>query len=266
MTPAAMRGVLALAVAMVAACGPASPPARLAPSPTSAMIRVGTSPDAPPTSFIRNGRITGIEPDFAQALADQLRRPVQLVPMRWDELIPSLLRGNIDIIMSGMTVTRARQVRVAFGDPYLQSGLVAVVRRDSASKYSTLDAIREAPANVGIRTNSTAAQWVRDNLRYATVVPYPNLEDAARELAQGRLDMFVTDIPIAAWMVSQHEGDLQLVRIRLTHEDIAWAFRPNDTQLLAAANGALARWRQDGTLRTILRRWLPYLSDLESWR
>jgi ABC-type amino acid transport substrate-binding protein len=251
---------------MVAACGTASPPARLAPSPTSAMIRVGTSPDAPPTSFIQNGRITGIEPDFAQALADQLRRPVQLVPMRWDELIPSLLRGNIDIIMSGMTVTRARQVRVAFGDPYLQSGLVAVVRRDLASRYTTLEAIREAAANVGIRTNSTAAQWVRDNMRYATAVPYPNLEDASRELAQGRLDMFVTDIPIAAWMVSQHEGELQVVRIRLTHEDIAWAFRPNDTQLLAAANGALARWRQDGTLRAILRRWLPYLSDLERWR
>ena len=264
MTRPVVRGVLALAV-MLAACGPASPPARPEPA-TSAMIRVGTSPDAPPTSFIRNGRIAGIEPDFAQALADQLRRPVQLVPMRWTDLVPALLRGNIDIIMSGMTVTRARQVRVAFSDPYLQSGLVAVARRDTASRYSTLDAIREAPANVGIRTNSTAAQWVRDNMRYATVVPYPNLEDAARELSQGRLDMFVTDIPIAAWMVSQHEGDLQLVRIRLTHEDIAWAFRPNDTQLLAAANGALARWRQDGTLRTILRRWLPYLSDLERWR
>ena len=265
MTRPVVRGVLALAVMLLAACGPASPPARPAPA-TSAMIRVGTSPDAPPVSFVQNGKVTGIEPDFAQALADQLGRPVQLVPMRWPDLVPSLLRGNIDIIMSGMTVTRARQVRVAFSDPYLQSGQVAVVRRDTVGRYSTLDAIRDATVNVGVRTNSTAAQWVRDNMRYATAVPYPNLEDAARELSQGRLDMFVTDIPIAAWMVSQHEGDLQLVRIRLTHEDIAWAFRPNDTQLLAATNGALARWRQDGTLRTILRRWLPYLSDLERWR
>src|SRR5262245_62405535 len=201
MTRPVVRGVLALAVMLVAACGPASPPARPAPRAAGAMIRVGTSPDSPPVSFIQNGRITGIEPDFAQALADQLRRPVQLVPMRWDELVPALLRGNIDIIMSGMTVTRARQVRVAFGDPYLESGLVAVVRRDSVGKYATLDAMRQASANVGIRTNSTAELWVRDNLRFATVVPYPNLEDAARELAQGRIDMFVTDIPIAAWMV-----------------------------------------------------------------
>jgi polar amino acid transport system substrate-binding protein len=230
------------------------------------MVRVGTSPDAPPISFVRNGRVTGIEPDLAQALADQLRRPVQLVPMRWDDLVPALLRGTIDVIMSGMTVTAARQVRVAFGDSYLQSGLVPVVRSDSVGKYGTLEAIRQATANVGIRANSTADRWVRDNLRFATVVPYPNLEDAARELAQGRLDMFVTDIPIAAWMVSQHEGSLQLVRIRLTREDIAWAFRLNDPQLRAAANAALARLRQDGTLRTILQRWLPYLSDLERWR
>src|SRR5262249_13144557 len=158
-----VRGVLLLAVTLVAACGPPSPPARPVPTAAGAMIRVGTSPDAPPMSFIQNGKITGIEPDFSQALADQLRRPVQLVPMRWGDLVPALLRGNIDMIMSGMTVTRARQVRIAFGDSYLQSGLVAVVRRDGASRYGTLDSIREATVNVGIRTNSTAAQWVRDN-------------------------------------------------------------------------------------------------------
>ena len=265
MRRAAMRAAILLAVAMLSACGPPPPP-RQAPAPTVGMVRVGTSPDAPPISFIRNGRVTGIEPDLAQALADQLRHPVQLVPMRWDELVPALLRGNIDIIMSGMTVTRARQVRVAFGDPYLESGLVAVVRRDSVGKYATLDAMRQASANVGVRTNSTAELWVRDNLRFATVVPYPNLEDAARELAQGRIDMFVTDIPIAAWMVSQHEGDLQLVRVRLTRENIAWAFRVNDTQLRDAANAALARLRANGTLRTILQRWLPYLSQMERWR
>jgi ABC-type amino acid transport substrate-binding protein len=266
MTRAGGRAGMVLAVAMVAACGPTVSTSRQGPAPGAGMIRVGTSPDAPPVSFVRNGRFTGIEPDLAQSLADQLRRPVQLIPMRWDELVPSLLRGNIDIIMSGMTVTAARQVRVAFSDPYLQSGLVPVVRRDSAGKYDNLAAIRDASANVGVRTNSTAERWVRDNLNYATVVPYPNLEDASRELAQGRLDMFVTDIPIAAWMVSQHEGDIQLVRIRLTHEDIAWGFRPGDTQLRAAANAALARWRQDGTLRAILQRWIPYLSDLERWR
>ena len=212
MRRAAMRGTMLLAAVVVCACGPTSSPTRQAPAPTSGMVRVGTSPDAPPISFVRNGRVTGIEPDLAQALADQLRRPVQLVPMRWDDLVPALLRGTIDVIMSGMTVTAARQVRVAFGDSYLQSGLVPVVRSDSVGKYGTLEAIRQATVNVGIRANSTADRWVRDNLRFATVVPYPNLEDAARELAQGRLDMFVTDIPIAAWMVSQHEGSLQLVR------------------------------------------------------
>src|SRR5262249_32355901 len=84
MTRAGGRAGMVLAVAMVAACGPTVSTSRQGPAPGAGMIRVGTSPDAPPVSFVRNGRFTGIEPDLAQALADQLRRPVQLIPMRWD--------------------------------------------------------------------------------------------------------------------------------------------------------------------------------------
>src|SRR4029453_19116847 len=88
--------------------------------PEAAMLRVGVSPDAPPIAFMRGGPIAGVEPDLAQALAYQSRRPLALIPMEFDSLIPALLDGRIDAIMSGMTVTPARQGRVAFADPYMQ--------------------------------------------------------------------------------------------------------------------------------------------------
>jgi ABC-type amino acid transport substrate-binding protein len=253
--------VLAVVAAIGCSSGQVTPRSRS----DQPVLRVGVSPDAPPIAFIRDGRIVGIEPDLGQALVDHFRRPLVLVTMDWESLIPALLDGRIDAIMSGMTITPAREVRVAFADPYMRSGLVAATRRGEASKYATRDAIVRSAANVGVRGGSTAESWARSNLSFATVASYPSIRDAARELSQGRLDLIVSDLPQLAWAVSEYSGNLQVVRVRLTQEDIAWAFRPQDARLRDAANAALARWRQDGRLRGILQRWIPYLDDLERW-
>jgi len=257
------RAAAVLAVVAAVGCGTGS--TQVGPQSSGPVLRVGVSPDAPPIAFHRDGRIVGIEPDLGQALVDHFRRPLVLVPMDWESLIPALLDGRIDAIMSGMTVTPAREVRVAFSDPYMRSGLAAATRRGDLPKYKSRDAIVRASANVGVRGGSTAESWARSNLTFANVASYPSITDAARELSQGRLDMIVSDIPQIAWAVSEFSSNVQVVRVRLTQEDIAWAFRPQDTRLRDAANVALAGWRRDGRLHAILLRWIPYLDDLDRW-
>src|SRR5262245_56866513 len=108
----------ALLIALAGCTGQPVVPSGPPPEP---MIRVGTSPDAAPVSFMQEGRIVGIEPDLGQAIVDQIRRPMALVPMRFDELMPALLNGSIDVIMSGLSITPARRMRLAFSTPYLKS-------------------------------------------------------------------------------------------------------------------------------------------------
>jgi polar amino acid transport system substrate-binding protein len=236
------------------------------PRPMQSMLRVGVSPDAPPIVFMRDGRIVGVEPDLAQALSDQSRRPLALIPMEFNALIPALLDGRIDAIMSGMSVTPAREVRVAFADPYMRGGLLPGCRRSDAAKYPTRASILSTGGNVGVRSGSTAESWAQANLPYANVAVYPSIADAARELSQGRLDLIISDAPQVAWAVSEHAGTLQVLRVLLTQEDIAWAFRRDDAALRGAANAALASMRQDGRLHAILQRWIPYLDQLERAR
>jgi polar amino acid transport system substrate-binding protein len=230
------------------------------------ILRVGVSPDAPPMAFMQNGRIVGVEPDLAQALSDQSRRRLALIPMEFNALIPALLNGRIDAIMSGMSVTPARQVRVAFADPYMRGGLLPACRRADAAKYGTRQAILAMGGNVGVRAGSTAESWAQDNMAYANVATYPSIGDAAREMSQGRLDLIISDAPQVAWAVSEHAGMLQVLRVLLTQENIAWAFRREDVRLRDAANAALATMQQDGRLHAILQKWIPYLDQLERAR
>ena len=95
-------------------------------------LRVGITPNYPPMIFRLNEKITGVEADFAMRLGRELNRPVQFVELEWDQQIGALLEGQIDIIMSAMTITDARKVRIYFTDPYLKSGLVAAIRAEDA--------------------------------------------------------------------------------------------------------------------------------------
>src|SRR5262245_11466369 len=260
----AMRAAGLLGLLAVLGCTVPGPQAREPTLPP--ILRVGVSPDAPPMAYMQEGRIVGVEPDLAQALSDQSRRPLALIPMEFNALIPALLNGRIDAIMSGMSVTPPRQVRVAFSDPYMRGGLLPACRRADASKFNTRELILGTGGNVGVRAGSTAESWAQANMPYANVATYPSIGDAAREMSQGRLDLIVSDAPQVAWAVSEHAGMLQVLRVMLTQENIAWAFRREDVRLRDAANTALATMRQDGRLHAILQKWIPYLDQLERAR
>jgi ABC-type amino acid transport substrate-binding protein len=99
-------------------------------------MRVGVAPVFPPVIYKEGGKIVGIEADQAQALGAELGRLVKFVELKWEELIPALVDGEIDIIMSDMSVTPARELRIAFAKPYLGISQIPLVRREDAFCYT----------------------------------------------------------------------------------------------------------------------------------
>jgi ABC-type amino acid transport substrate-binding protein len=255
MTIRAWTAALVVMAAAGIACSPARPRTEAA-APSGAPLRVAVSPASPPMAFDRGGELAGVEIDLAMQLGAALGRPVRFVQLPWSGLVPALLDGRADVIMSNMSVTRAREFRIAFADPYLRSGLVAAMRRGEESQYPSVERVLATSARVGAIEGTTGERFARDRLRGATVSLYPTMRDAVLELEQNRIDLLVHDLPVVGWYVSENEGDLALLPARLTEENIAWGFRPGDEALRGAANAALARWRADGTLGATLRRWL----------
>jgi polar amino acid transport system substrate-binding protein len=232
------------------------------PPPPIPPLRVGVTADSPPFVLVQGGRVVGIEIDLAARLADHLGRPMEIVNLTWDQLIPTLLDGHIDMIASGMTVTKLRQLRVSFADPYLHSGLAVLIRRSDADKFKSPAAVMRGDLRIGVVKGTTGEQYVRENYSGGQIFNYMKNDNAVVDLVQRRVDAFVTDAPIVAWLASEHEGSLvPLLRPLLTKDSIAWAFHPGDEALVATANAELAKWREDGTLNGVIRRWVPLWSD-----
>jgi hypothetical protein len=81
-------------------------------------LRVGTSADLPPLN-IRNkqGEVAGLEIDLVGALADAMKLELHFVVVSFGDLLPTPERGEVDLVISGMTMTPKRNARVAFAPP-----------------------------------------------------------------------------------------------------------------------------------------------------
>ncbi len=222
-------------------------------------IYVGVTPMYPPIIYKMDGKITGLEIDLAARLADELKRPVECIEVSWEKQIPTLLERKTDIIMSGMSVTKARQVRITFSEPYLKSGLMIAFTAENAPQYTSLRNIRESVPTVGFVAGTTGEVYARNTFREENrMVPIQTVEQAALELKNKSVDIFIYDAPAIMWIVSENEAELKFLPELLDTDYLAWGLRQDNQELLGIVNGVLSRWKNDGSLKAMILKRLPY--------
>jgi ABC-type amino acid transport substrate-binding protein len=226
-------------------------------------IRVGVTANYPPMIFKQNNQITGLEADFARMIGNRLGRPIQFVEVNWEDQISALLDGKTDIIMSAMTVTEVRKVRIDFAEPYLKSGLSIAMRLGDVAKLSSLKAMQERSLSVGVIKGTTGEIYAKQYFRRASrIVPLSKAADAPDDLKGRRIDVFIYDAPSIAWLVSENEADLAMLRELINEEYLAWGIRRNDQEFAAALNALIQQWKADGTLNQVILKWLPFWKSL----
>ncbi len=232
--------------------------------PHQDVLRVGITPNYPPIIFKADGKIIGAEVDFAKRLGEKLKLDVDFVELAWDKLIPALFTGKIDIIMSGMSITDARKIRINFTEPYLRTGLIAAMRSEDITRYTSVQDILSTSSWVGVIENTTGDAFVQKNLLRANRSAFTNISDAVFALKQRKIDLFIHDAPAIAWTVSENEASLQALWQFLNEDYLAWGVRYDDEDFLITINKVLKVWKSDGTLDRELVRWLPYLKRIRS--
>jgi polar amino acid transport system substrate-binding protein len=201
---------------------------------------------------------------LALRLAETLGRQAEFIELSWDHLIPALMEGKIDIIMSGMTVTEARKARVNFTVPYLKIGQVVLMRAEDASRFNSLTSIRESFSTIGVVQGTTGEVFVRNNFpKAANIISFERAEEAPYLLINRRIDLFVHDGPSIVWLVSKNEGNLEGFWEPLNEEYLGWAVKREDQDFVMKVNSILGNWKRDGTLKEVLTRWLPYWKDFD---
>ena len=227
--------------------------------PDPNILRVGVTPNAQPLIYRQGNKIVGLEADFARELAKDLGKSLQFVELDWEDLIPALIANKIDIIMSGMSINRLREVRIAFTIPYFKSGLMALIRREDAARFSTgLFALTTSSA-IGVIKDTTSEFFVETNYSSVKKIVYTDTKPAVKALIDKRIDMFVYDAPLILYLASENETNgLTALFTLLTEEYLAWGVRKDNKALLESANNFLRTANSDGRLQKMIKYWIPF--------
>ncbi|WP_116364471.1 transporter substrate-binding domain-containing protein [Parahaliea mediterranea] len=228
-------------------------------------LRVGLSPDYPPLAFTEEGRVVGMEADHATAVGGILGRPVKLVPMSFEQLLPALQAGEVDVLMSGLSVTARRSEQVDFTEPYLLVGQMAIMHRDKIARFAQPWAVFREGVRVGVEPDTTGADFAARELPDAAVSFYADPEQAFAALRADRIDLYIHDAP-TSWQLanSAENDDLISTYSPLTEEMLAWAVRKGNASLQGELNNALQLMRGNGTLSYIQGRWIPVQVEVKA--
>jgi polar amino acid transport system substrate-binding protein len=231
------------------------------PEPSGTLLnrefRIGIAPNYPPLAFKFRGQLVGMEVDLAKQLGKELDKQITFVETPWSDLIPALVDGKIDIIMSGMSITNERAKLISFTEPYMQIGQMALVRAKDQSGYSNLERFFDTTSRVGFASHTTGEQVAKTIFSKATLMPQPTVDDGVAALRQGVIDVFIHDAP-TVWRIGGNPGEKELIGLYwpLSEESLAWALRKSDVPLQFALSRKVKEWKRTGRLQEIMSHWI----------
>jgi polar amino acid transport system substrate-binding protein len=228
-------------------------------APDINILRVGVTPNAPPLIFKQGNKIVGLEADLARELAKYLNKSLRFVELKWEDQIPALLENRIDIIMSGLSITRLRKVRVAFSIPYFKSGQMALIRRADSARFSTGFFAITTSSAIGVIKDTTGEYFVETNYSSVEKKVFSTPGAAAKAVIKKKIDMFIYDAPMVLYLASENEiKGLTALFTLLTEEYLSWGFRKDNKDLLNSANKFLRTINEEGKLNQTIHYWIPF--------
>ncbi len=230
--------------------------------PRNLALRVGVCPHYPPLIFKQGEQIQGVDADLARRLASVLGLRVEFIELERHQLVPALMEDQVDIVMSGMTITELRKVRTNFAEPYLKVGLATLMRAEDAARFNSQERITGSLSVVGVVQGTTGEAFVRKNFsNAANIISVQKAHDASILLITRKIDLFVHDSPSVLWLGSENEGLLNGYWEPFHEEFLGWAVKRGNDDLLSRVNSILRNWKENGTLKEVLTKWLPYLKN-----
>ena len=219
------------------------------------VIRVGVCPDYPPVIYKKGDKICGIEAELADYIGKKLDAKIVYVTMPFKNLIPEVEKGKIDIIMSGMSDADIRKHRVRFVEPYMNSGLMAIVRKNDFDKFNSYTNVYRS-LKIGCIDGTTGETFIKENVKKATHKTFGNAAQGIEALKSGEIDAFVDDAPFILKNANDN-SDLSALPWLLSNDRLAWAMskKRSSDYLYYRLNKIINHARQNGDLRRILNKY-----------
>jgi polar amino acid transport system substrate-binding protein len=228
----------------------------------AADIKLGANIGNVPWEFQdEKGEFVGFEIDLTKEAAKRLGMGVQVVNIPFNGLFAAVQSGQIDAAVSSITITKKRLESVSFAQPYYDSDQSLAVRANSDVKgLSTMNGKVAA-----VDTGSTGDMWAtenKDKYKFSDIRRYEGLSPAMLDLAAGRIDGYISDIPAVLYYIKDKPAYKVVERIP-TGEQYSMMFAKN-SPLVEKVNAEITKLKEDGTMAKLHEKWFGAKAEASS--
>lgn len=226
---------------------------------------VGTAPDMPPLSMKNKaGKVIGYEADLSKYIADAMGVDLRIETITFSELLPALESGRVDMVLSGMTITPQRNLKVAFIGPYITSGKCILTKVESLAEAEDGSKIKAKDKTFAVLRGSTSQAFVENSIKGVKITLTDNYEQAVNLVLKNKADAMIADYALCSVSVLRYpDSGLVSVFTLLTYEPLGIAIPANNPLLVNWMENLLNTLDGNGKLETLRTHWFENASWLE---
>lgn len=176
---------------------------------SNGVMRVGLSTFKPWAMRDKKGDLIGFEIDLANKLAADMDVDVEFIPTAWDGIIPALVGGKFDIIISGMSVKTSRNMTLNFTDPVIYSGL-ALISNKELTKGFTFEDYNNENVTLSVRRGTTPATTMAELFPKAKLLQFDEEGASTQEVVNGNAHATMGTRPTPALDVASYPDILEV--------------------------------------------------------
>jgi ABC-type amino acid transport substrate-binding protein len=220
-------------------------------------IRIGTSGEQPPlTMTAKTGDLIGLDIAFARVLAQAMGVEPRFVQLPFGQLLGAVEAGDVELVMSGMTINPERSNRVAFVGPYYTSGKAILTKSAELAAAEIPEDLDSPELRFAALAGSTSESFVRRLLPHANLVATEHLDTAVQMVIHGEVDALVADRETCHFAALRHpDAGLITSQASFTVEPMGIALSPNDPRLANLVQTYLDALAQSGALENARTFW-----------
>ncbi len=213
-----------------------------------------------PFVFVDNNRIVGVDIEMAEAIAAELKRPLQIKVVPFSEVLPLVASGAADMGASGISITEERSAQVLFSNSY-EDGLRRVLVREDAMFEKVEDL---AHKTIGAKKGTTNEDFAVTKLHAKTTQHFDNATEGIIALIDREIDAFIDDESEADLAAGKYIGQVKMLNIAIPAEEYGFAFNLNNSEAKAAADKVIAAKRANGELQALFRKYNTRYKTIEA--
>jgi polar amino acid transport system substrate-binding protein len=223
-------------------------------------VRVGVSLFVPWAMQDDSGKLFGSEIDIAKKLAQDMKVKPEFKIYNWEDIIPALIKGEVDVIIGGMSITPARALKINFSLPYSDSGITLATNTEKTKHINDLEELNHPDIIITAVEETVSLAVARQLFNKAKIRPFKTAEEAQEALLQGSAHVYIASIPQPQFLAHRYPDkiDIPLARPLLT-DKVGMAIRKGDQEWLNFLNTWVIARQADKWLSATHKYWFGSL-------